>query len=309
MNDIFNLNRFVSYAKLHYYNRRGTYAILLAVALFFVITLCCNMNPFKMLKETIGSSKYIIASVRSTFYTAFFLVGAIFIGLFVEFSLSSFDKQSGGGCFTMKDMLIPVSTFERYIFVILNSTVVALSLYLVIFWIGSSLVERLYFFGEGSRVFIGLQNIWRSTDGIVAEGMHRVDIFSLSNIFSDIFRDVDEYASSVVIACIGLYSGVLSTLMWGKVTFQRFATFKNIAAHAALWFVLIWLFAEFFPAQIAASELSTPWHFRGQLYPSYTPLFINNIVVVNLLALVTLIYTIVYQWVFWRKLKSLSLSK
>ncbi|MFR9644599.1 MAG: hypothetical protein SNH57_04900 [Rikenellaceae bacterium] len=149
MSEKFNMKRFANYVLLHYrYNRM----IYLSIILITIILIFLYGNDGAIFTSTrIKSSSNLLLNlnrIESKLTGIFIIVGSLFSFAFLKLST----RGSNGKPLSMMDLLIPISNVERYVFVVVNSTIVPFVLFVMIFSCVSSIVETQYLFNEGQYI-------------------------------------------------------------------------------------------------------------------------------------------------------------
>ncbi len=287
MSEVFDLKRFCRYARMHNTGSAKSYLGRLIGFFVLVVVLCLQ---FKFDGSNFGGDYNTFNEVQGDFISAYMLAFVATLAAFATLSLKGYRASN----LSMKDVLMPISTFERYLFALLTSTVVCFVLFNLIFWVASSYAESLFYFSEDSMScsFRGL--FGNSTLPLDASFTQR-DIFS--------YRALVEHFSSgkesvLFFLCFAIYGSLafISAIMWGVVSFAKSGEMYTFLIHIALFVALMY-----------GSYLMQQWA-TDVPYTTYDGLYFwgnyskPSIHWVHLAA----IPTILYQWVVWRKLKNLS---
>lgn len=231
-----------------------------------------------------------LAMVRGRFYVSFFVILAMSSPFFTSLSFRSI-----GGGFSIREMMTPVSTLERYIFALLNSTVVCWVAMAAVSAIAFAYCQTNYLFApDGSGyAFVG-PLYFGSLERIPAEYEQR----SILNFF-DLLLLCDK---EPMIRLFTLYISltVASVLMWGRVTFKRFGVVVSAILHALVIAVLIYL------ADMFHDHLRTVFY---SPYQGIRAIQSSGETTAKWVAFVGYIPAIVYQWVVWKKLKRVQITK
>ncbi len=291
MNNVFDIKRFFRYARMNYLYNKGQYLGTIGVVAFVLFWKLCNFN---LLAETYKGYSSGLNRLMDDFTLGFYMWGALFVVFIIKVSMRGINGQS----LSMQDMLIPVSTFERYIFAILNSTVVATVVYVIIFQVVSTYVESMYLFSEDGHIFTGILGV--SQEVIESGGYTQECHISLWEVVSNGIV-VSKIPTSVVVSSLLLiYTTFISAFMWGEITFRnRWAVLLTFLSHMAVVVVAIAIF------QIPSYDMlySVP---RLHIVSNHSEFFEQNIIYF-ICALYML--PITYQWVVWKKFKNLSVTK
>ncbi len=296
MNEIFNLKRYCRYSRLCYTEKFvGLVPALFACALLMPLLMCPG------LKSSVIDSYYSLQAaheaITQKFMIAFFMTG---FALTLQHSRVWMSGLKGSR-FSMQDMLIPVSTTERYIFGLLNSVVVTPTLYILIFWGVSSFVESLYYFPtDGVTTSIIFKGIIDFNPIQIPAGYEQIDIFNFATIKDMFMIGIDESASSIPILA-ALYLFGVSILMWGEVTFAKNGVIIASAIHIGILALV-----GFIVARVAFTNFENLFGKHDLDLTHSFSVTIND-------SIRTLIYiiipTIIYQVVIFMKIKNLSIKK
>ncbi|MFI3261324.1 MAG: hypothetical protein R3Y26_00295 [Rikenellaceae bacterium] len=288
MNNTFNIRRFGNYARMNYWYHKKQYLITILAIVVLLFIFLCNFQHITRFGTTRNPSDYVIG----IFSTAYYVVGVIFTIAFVSISM----RGVGAKNYTMQDMLIPVSTFERYIFIILNSTVVAFILFTIIFQIVGTCTESLYHLSDNGYMFKSLVSI--NDQSSISKGYTQEFHYNLKDILGRPY--IQGGGLNLIIQMeIILYTLLISVVMWGEITFKKFSIIMNILAHVAL-FVLIVLIYD----NVNLSKYVYTAPLRVTYSTSHHMELCKNYIVYA-----SYILPITYQWVIWKKLKTLTVTK
>ncbi len=288
MSEVFDLKRFCRYARMHNTGGAKNYLGRLIGAFVLIVVLCLQ---FKFDGSNFGAG-YVntFRDVQGDFIRAYMVSFLATLAAFATLSLKGYRASN----LSMKDVLMPISTFERYLFAVLTSTVVCFVVFNLIFWAASSYAESLFYFSEDS--------LWCSFRGLLGNSSLPLDpSYTQRDIFS--FRALAEHFisgkdGSYIFVWFAIYGslGFISAIMWGLVSFAKGGEMYTFLIHIALLVALSY-----------GSYLMQQWATDVQ-YTTYNGLYFwsnlhnPSIHWVHMAA----IPTILYQWVVWRKLKSLS---
>lgn len=202
-----------------------------------------------------------------------------------------------GRALTMHDMLIPVSTFERYIFAILNSTIVAVVVYVLLFQLTSTFVESMYLFSDNGYAFKGF--LGYNGDTIVNGGFVNECNISLSDVITNAIHPNSSKAVEINFYILS-YTLLVSIFMWGEITFQSAgAPLKTALLHIVAGALAVGLFAY--------TSFKTIYPVDGIQVSFDMMESVNKYEI--FLVMILYILPITYQWVIWKKLKNISLTK
>lgn len=297
MNNTFSLKRFALYALKHYWENRVFYLLVILASALAVLFISTELTIFPFLKENYRDPSY-------QFNMTFIIVGILFTTAVLGRSLSGLKDQN----FKMNSMLLPVSFQERFWFIIFNSIVVSIVVYLSIFYSVISYVETLYYYGEGVFLFKGLIPI--STDlfiGVTFDNLETRDIFSLANLFQyDSFGALDFFGFCMIILSAYLY--YISVIIYGVITLNRVKSYRvaiTLLAHIAVIGVLIALLI-YIGTQVTEDQFSG--YYYG-LHVAYSPSIFRNEELIFKLTPILLIFPLVNLFVSWKKIKTLEIYK
>ncbi len=293
MKDRFNWMRFFHYARMHYLNNGKSYLGLM-IASFILVVGCCTGWEVKSIHLTIESGS-IENCITSYFSPTYALLGILFC-LFVTY-LSM--RGLHGRWWGISDMMLPISSGERYLFMLLNSTVVSLSLYTLIFYLGGQYVESLYYFnGDLEYIYTGLFN----TDGFDVASqpgfVHR-NMFSLKSLFGIFIASPPDVVLSFCEGYMFLVFLLVSIAMWAHVS--NINAVIALLLHLLIGGAVIYLISLILvpiPSTILAHRVS----FRMS-----SPIASES--VERSLEIFVWITVVLYQWVTWKKLKNYEVKK
>ncbi len=292
MNNIFDIKRFCRYALMNYSNDKLKYIGLAIGVAFIVAANCCG---FRWQYQT----GVFDADDMLTGFSSGFFIAVLFPSLaIVELSLGGYKSSS----LSMRDIMLPVSSFERYLFALLNSVVVSALIGLFVFMCVSNLVESMFYFDDaGNYIFTGWVDFGKHTIG---SEYHHAEIFSLKILTEEMFRPL--YIGkvpmiSLIYVQICNYLFYISILMWGRITFGKKGGIRSLVLHI----VLLVLAAFIVTGTLALIDLKPAGY--DLFVHGYSSLGENPILQCALYSLI--VPFIVYQWVIWKKIKTISLTK
>lgn len=292
MNNIFNLTRFSNFALMNYWYHKKQYLGVMAATVVILLIVLCEGN-FTFTAVSWESNRLPIDRVINIFSRGFYFVGPLFTLMFIRISMQGIN----GRALTMHDMLIPVSTFERYIFAILNSTIVAVVVYVLLFQLTSTFVESMYLFSDNGYAFKGF--LGYNGDTIVNGGFVNECNISLSDVITNAIHPNSSKAVEINFYILS-YTLLVSIFMWGEITFQSAgAPLKTALLHIVAGAFAVGLFAytsfkTIYP--VAGIQVSFDMMESVNKYEIF-------------LVMILYILPITYQWVIWKKLKNISLTK
>ncbi len=293
MNDIFNLKRFLRYARLYYAKKWLAKVTPLAATAFAILLFCSNLSVSSDINDTFSTLHAAKQDLTQQFVVIFFLAGFALTILSVRVLCGGLD--AGNKRFLMQDILIPASSTERYCFGLLNTIVVIPLLYLLIFWCTSTYAESLYYFPTDgtttSYIYKGLLDFNPIT---IPAGYEQVDLFNLKSLSIN-----DGESSLSLFAFAAAYLLIVSILMWGEVTFARngviFAWLVHIVIIALIGSATLVAFESYKAAQVEC-DLTIIHAYSVSLGGSLS----------TIIAL--MIPTLIYQVITFLKIKNLSVN-
>ncbi len=228
MNDTFNLSRFAQLAYKHYWENKIKYliCILLTIAAMFLL------SPVRMISfgATVTSDKLAMPFVRE-FETIRLFVVPLFC-----YVVASIGARAERRRVKMTDLLLPCSNLERFLFILLHSTVVAFLAAFVVYYGTSLFLEsHLYIDGQNNIVKLPIINIGERFD---LSNCQRIDVVSAERFFN--FGLMFKNALSLRINILG-YSAFLmlaSIAIWNNISFKN--GFWGAVLHLAMFFGLVW---------------------------------------------------------------------
>ncbi len=287
MSEVFDIKRFMRYTAMYYRGNGKVYLIRLAYILLGIIALCVGVT---FTGSTIGGGGYnTLLKIQNQFANSYIYIGVCTLVGFVAMAMKGYN----GSQFSMKDMMMPVSTFERYIFA-LSSIVVAAVVFNVLFWIGCSYAESLYYFSPDFEM-CHYRGILGQSSLAIPEGYTQINIFTNHSTLGYFFDGT--YDFNYFMACMLGYGtlGIASVIMWGMVTFKKSGELYTILLHIAI--MILFGLGIFYVVSLSqfATLPTTDLYFSSpsvDISPAICHLFAIPVVA--------------YQWVIWRKMKSFS---
>lgn len=255
MKEIFNIRRFGALAGKFYRENMKTH--LLFVAVMFVATfLCiCKFNPFETeyhyFNETFTREAFIFKYKQFYFQVFWGLLwlSSVFVALYAFKEVMSRHKA-------VNALLLPASTFEKYLLAVLHSTVVVLVLNLAVFYAAASVANSYKYEGLKSMTFT---KGWFGQDVPILAPGEKVEHPQMVNVFSGLeeknlfyYKQLSEDGkvhrhrvsfSSVLGKNLVVISWLffISFFMWGSITFRKQTALLTILFHCVLWGILGWI--------------------------------------------------------------------
>lgn len=313
MKEIFNIRRFGALAVKFYCENMKTH--LLFVAVLFVATfLCiCKFNPFvteySYLYDSFTVDDFIFKYKQFYFQVFWGLLwlSSMFVALYAFKDVMSRHKA-------VSVLLLPASTFEKYLLVVLHSTVVVLVLNLAVFYTAASIANSYRYQGTECLTFttgwFGQRVPLLSPDEKVVHprmvnvlaGLEEKNLF----YFREKGEDGNVKSKSVSFSsALGRNMVVISWLffisffMWGSITFRKRTALLTILMHCVLWGILGWITFEILKGVVGG--FSNHWAVFKNLYVSvkYPDIYMSP-----WWLLLLYIFPVTYQIVVWLKLKN-----
>lgn len=297
MNDKFEIKRFLAYAKKHYWDNKVEYGI--ATFVVFMLTIIIGTDGNFMATYNANTISQASRYVGNNFTGIFIGVGALYTVGFAMRSLSGRKAKF----MTINDMSLPVSNMERYIFALLNSTIVPFVIFSIVFCLGASYVESLYSFDITNHNYY-FEGIFGAGDPSIksmdfSSYTHK-ELFSLyDTIFytPSLSSPIEIFASRCFVYSIYFY--FVAVVMWGTVTFRKYSFVTNFLVHLVVIGLmssgLVNIINSYLGQRASSINIIEDYsNFKNALCALSPLLFIPSIA---------------YFTVVWYKLKNLSLYK
>lgn len=298
MNDKFDFKRFISYAKKHYWDNRVVYGIVILTV--FLLTIFTGAKGHVTSMYNASALRDATSYVSSNFIGTFLFLGALFTAIFIFRSLSGYKAKN----LSINDMLLPVSNLERFVFALIHSTIVAFTVFSLVFCLATSYVELLYSFDPTNQhyYFSGIFGLGRIeiAPNELSTYTHK-ELFSLWDTVFYSKHMQSKYLFAFRSLTISAYFYFVAVIMWGVVTFKKHSLILNILIHG-LFLVLF--------AAVGNKIINLILGYNNYLMPIYVA--DNDFRFRHLiydLSPIMLIPAIVYFVITWLKLKNLSLYK
>lgn len=221
MNELFNIKRFGNLVARYYREnkkRNLLYISLLAICLFLVL----SQNPFHVIYIGVSSMDGVgIGIQQQAVYWSMLLVFSVFYG---ATGLREYRRKTTA----VSALMLPASTFEKYLLGMLNVTVVFFAVYTVVFYAVDFAVlqfKAAYFISGDPEVFVSLAALRKVHPD--------VEILrpALENVF--VFRESSSWMLFCMV-CFILFTQ--AAFLWGSLTFKR-----NVVVFTTLIHLLILL--------------------------------------------------------------------
>lgn len=297
MNEIFSIHRFSAlWIKFH---REHLKTNLIFVAMMAVVTfLClCKFNPF------VPEYKIAIGEIGKANFLGYYkeVYREIFWGLLFFFSMfaaiRSF-KDFMSPHKAMGALLLPASSFEKYLLAFLNSTVILFVVYFVIFYGMAGIVNTYKY--AGAEELINAQSWLGINVRTVTEGQEviRPVVGNVLDIRGRNFSAISPVLlwNLVVIGWVFF----VSLFMWGSITFRKRAILSTLLIHLLVfigWGYLLYRMIQGLIDTFSVYQERVP-----------TPIEVIPGMGSQYLLLILYIFPLAYLWVIWLKLKNKQLN-
>ncbi len=211
MNDFFSIKRFAIYAKKHYVENCRFYLLLVAITALYLFLSFVKFNFFN---DSDGSSLN-IGNITNSFNRSIRYVYFILIWAIAQRSSTWIHKKTT----SLNHYLLPISTFEKFVFVVLNSTLGVYLIANVVLAIPlAELAECFYLFDPETGTYYkkSLMSVFKSFGGSQTESLNF------------------EWESSFVVP---LYLAMMA--VWGSVSMQKNGVLKSLLMHVVLLFIVV----------------------------------------------------------------------
>lgn len=309
MNEVFEFRRFGALARKYYRENRRLGVIFLAVAGIITFLCLCKFNPFLMEYTKVENPAEISAFIqhyKGVYRQLFWGLYGLFALVIALYSLRDFVVKDK----ILNTLLLPASVFEKYVLAFLNSTVVLLVVYLLMFYALAAITSSYKFtglnrleyvsgsFGNQVPAMTPGQQVVRSEIGNVFDFMGEGHLMNISSDQKEL--KYGKLTNGIVLnMAVIWFLYVMSVGMWGSVTFRKHPFILTFLVHMifllALVAVSVWLGNKLFGAgpQLKPDELS--FYGVGEVVP-HLPSF--------RWLLLFYIFPLTYQAVIWIKLKT-----
>lgn len=308
MNEVFEYRRFGALARKYYRENRRLGIIFLGIIGIITFLCLCKFNPFLgeyTQVENPAEVSDFIQYYKGVYRQLFWGLYGLFALVVALHSLRDFVVKDK----ILNTLLLPASVFEKYVLAFLNSTVVLLVVYLLMFYALASVTNSYKFTGLNRLEYVSGSfgnQVPAMTPGqeVVHTEIGNVFDFSEGGYLMNISYDQKELnygklTNGIVVNMVVIwFLYVMSVGMWGSVTFRKHPFILTFLVHVifllALVAVSVWLGNKLFGAepQMKPDELS---FYGGEVLPDL-PSF--------RWLLVFYIFPLTYQAVIWIKLKT-----
>lgn len=238
MKEIFNINRFSAlWLKTNRENLK-TNLILLAVIAVVTFLCLCKFNPFTPEYSVIDSesAKMAFEGLHAERQYAVFW-GVMFFFSIIVAARSFKDIMSPHKA--INTLLLPASSFEKYLLAFLNSTVVFFLVYLVLFYGLDWLVNTYKYSGVSQANFT--MGVFGTRIPVIEEGQQLtkpvlVNVLNLTSENSNISKMADSnYNIMGPLSVLGFWLYIIAMFMWGSITFRRRTILLTSLLHLLLF--------------------------------------------------------------------------
>ena len=300
--------RDLALARKYYRENRRLGIIFLGIIGIITFLCLCKFNPFLREYTQVENPAEVsdfIQYYKGVYRQLFWGLYGLFALVVALHSLRDFVVKDK----ILNTLLLPASVFEKYVLAFLNSTVVLLVVYLLMFYALASVTSSYKFTGLNRLEYVSGSfgnQVPAMTPGqeVVHTEIGNVFNFSEGGYLMNISYDQKELnygklTNGIVVNMVVIwFLYVMSVGMWGSVTFRKHPFILTFLVHVifllALVAVSVWLGNKLFGAepQMKPDELS---FYGGEVLPDL-PSF--------RWLLVFYIFPLTYQAVIWIKLKT-----
>lgn len=238
MNEIFDIRRFGALTAKFYRENMKTNLIFIAVMMVVTFLCVCKFNPFQREYFMLSDAGDILARYQRLYA---FVCWGLF-GLFSVFVASRAFIEVMSRSRATTALLLPASSFEKYLLVVIHSTVVVLLVHLVIFY-GMAMIASSY---KYVGIDVGIEEadftkgVLFGNQQVLGPGQ-KVVYLEVGNVFTAASRYLFDRFSSPALQCnllAALWTSVVGVFIWGSITFRKRSVLLTILVHA-LAFLLI----------------------------------------------------------------------
>lgn len=313
MNEIFDIRRFGALAVKFYRENMKTNLIFMAVMAVVTFLFVCGFNPF-LIEYSQATDADMQATLLAKYKNMYATVFWVLFGCFSVFVASRAFRVLMSRLRAASVLLLPASSFEKYLLVVLHSTVVLLVVHLAIFYgtatIASSykyaIVEEMNFEGETSLfrnrilapspgkeiMYSEVGNVFSATDKELSD-----------NIFPErTYHSNDNWHMSDCLRwnlMIILWTFIVGVFMWGSITFRKRSVLLTVLVHALAFLLIGWLtylFVEEF--------MKNMWDYPTELYRVSFLFRITNHYPSSWWLALLYIFPLTYWSIIWYKFKN-----
>ena len=280
MNEVFEYRRFGALARKYYRENRRLGIIFLGIIGIITFLCLCKFNPFLREYTQVENPAEVsdfIQYYKGVYRQLFWGLYGLFALVVALHSLRDFVVKDK----ILNTLLLPASVFEKYVLAFLNSTVVLLVVYLLMFYALASVTSSYKFTGLNRLEYVSGSfgnQVPAMTPGqeVVHTEIGNVFDFSEGGYLMNISYDQKELnygklTNGIVVNMVVIwFLYVMSVGMWGSVTFRKHPFILTFLVHVifllALVAVSVWLGNKLFGAepQMKPDELS---FYGGEVLP------------------------------------------
>ena len=280
MNEVFEYRRFGALARKYYRENRRLGIIFLGIIGIITFLCLCKFNPFLREYTQVENPAEVsdfIQYYKGVYRQLFWGLYGLFALVVALHSLRDFVVKDK----ILNTLLLPASVFEKYVLAFLNSTVVLLVVYLLMFYALASVTNSYKFTGLNRLEYVSGSfgnQVPAMTPGqeVVHTEIGNVFDFSEGGYLMNISYDQKELnygklTNGIVVNMVVIwFLYVMSVGMWGSVTFRKHPFILTFLVHVifllALVAVSVWLGNKLFGAepQMKPDELS---FYGGEVLP------------------------------------------
>ena len=273
MNEVFEYRRFGALARKYYRENRRLGIIFLGIIGIITFLCLCKFNPFLREYTQVENPAEVsdfIQYYKGVYRQLFWGLYGLFALVVALHSLRDFVVKDK----ILNTLLLPASVFEKYVLAFLNSTVVLLVVYLLMFYALASVTSSYKFTGLNRLEYVSGSfgnQVPAMTPGqeVVHTEIGNVFDFSEGGYLMNISYDQKELnygklTNGIVVNMVVIwFLYVMSVGMWGSVTFRKHPFILTFLVHVIFLLALVARFTFFplvtgvlyFPTDLSGSNL------------------------------------------------------
>lgn len=314
MNEIFNLRRFGALAAKYYYENRRTILVFAAVMAIITFLFLTKFKPFSRVYILVSDQQMLnasLAQVKQQFAAVFWTLLSVFSLFTALYSFHDFTSKKK----VMQALLLPASTFEKYLLALFNSTIGTFIIFLILFY-GVALVAKYetYFGVKGGTIVEDKYVPAENADFVLNETYFPIEI---GNVLAVDLEGADyqvkdkegitRHVDMRVLPAWGwhmliiFWTFMISLWMWGSITFRKRAFLLTFLVHS-IFYLLLTIMVVYGVYLVDMKLGRTDQNaYYGNLYFHSKQVF-KELPSMRWFLLLYLL-PITYQWVIWLKLK------
>ncbi len=328
MKDIFDVSRFFAFFRKDFYENLRFNLIFLALMGMMILLVVTKFNPFLIEYSYIPTERdklQFIAHYKEIYAQLFWGGVILFSGLYALRSFRGMRSVSKA----LTGLMLPVSNFEKYLLVFLQSTVMVFVAFFLLFY-GITAVTNSYkyvglnklnyveggWFGNqlpalepGQEVVHAeIGNVFHLITSEKRKVNHRYNSFTeKEKMVEGLGRDEENYISVLAYGwniVLIFWLSIVSMFMWGGITFRRNPFLLTLLSHFLVMLILTILGCLILRFLILRVQAQSSVLEGGEFYGAPEHFWMLSW---NWIYLAWII-PIVYQWVIWCKLKNKQLA-